>query len=63
MIRIRIRNWVGIGIRNRVGIGIRNHVGIVLSYRPPGYIGWLNSFLIIDFWCSKTRLKIQAPYL
>jgi hypothetical protein len=29
-------------------VGDRKRVGIGLSYRPPGYIGWRNSFLGID---------------
>ncbi len=30
--------------------GDRNREGIGLSYRPPGYIGWRNRFLGINFW-------------
>jgi hypothetical protein len=40
-------------IASRAGIfkesmGARNRIGRGLSYRPPGYIGWRNSFLGID---------------
>jgi hypothetical protein len=31
-------------------MGTRNRGGTGLSYGPPGYIGWRNSFLGIDSW-------------
>ncbi len=50
-------------------MGARNRGGIGLSYRPPGYIGWRNSFLGIDSWAPVTFKNtgsgrpVQQPYL
>jgi hypothetical protein len=45
---IDIINLIRAGIFKQ-SMGARNRVGIGLSYLP-GFIGWRNSFLGIDFW-------------
>ncbi len=43
-------------------MGTRNRVGIGLSSAPPGYIGWRNRFLGIDFW-NPYQFKKYVPSL